>query len=92
MTTPPFHIVIPARMASTRLPGKPLLDIAGKPMIQHVWERCREAQAVSVTIATDRHEIVAAATAFGAQAMLTREDHQSGTDRIAEVAEARGWG
>ncbi|MEO1327742.1 MAG: 3-deoxy-manno-octulosonate cytidylyltransferase [Pseudomonadota bacterium] len=92
MTTPPFHIVIPARMASTRLPGKPLLDIAGKPMIQHVWERCREAQAVSVTIATDSQEIVAAATAFGAQAMLTREDHQSGTDRIAEVAEARGWG
>ena len=91
MTTPPFHIVIPARMASTRLPGKPLLDIAGKPMIQHVWERCREADAASVTLATDSQEIVDAARAFGAQAMLTREEHQSGTARIAEVAGAKGW-
>ncbi|MEL6868757.1 MAG: 3-deoxy-manno-octulosonate cytidylyltransferase [Pseudomonadota bacterium] len=85
------HIVIPARMASTRLPGKPLLDIGGKPMIQHVWERARESAVGDVTIATDDVRIADAAAAFGADCMLTGEDHRSGTDRIAEVAAARQW-
>ncbi len=87
----PFHVVIPARYASERLPGKALADIVGKPMIQHVWERARESGAESVIVATDSGRVLEAAQTFGADAVLTREDHASGTDRIAEVARSRGW-
>lgn len=86
-----FVIVIPARFASTRLPGKPLLDIAGKPMIQHVWERAMESKAEQVLIATDDQRIADAAHAFGAQVAFTRADHPSGTDRLQEVAQQQGW-
>ncbi|MEN3001078.1 MAG: 3-deoxy-manno-octulosonate cytidylyltransferase [Armatimonadota bacterium] len=79
--------VIPARMAATRLPGKPLLPIAGKPMIQWVWERARQAKTLDeLYIATPDAEIMQAAESFGAQAMLTSHAHRSGTDRLAEVA------
>lgn len=83
-----FIVVIPARHASTRLPGKPLLDIAGKPMIRHVYERACESGAAAVYIATDDERIAAAAREFGAEVIMTRADHQSGTDRIQEVAQA----
>jgi 3-deoxy-manno-octulosonate cytidylyltransferase (CMP-KDO synthetase) len=79
--------VVPARYSSTRLPGKPLADIGGKPMVQHVYERA--AQAVGVTavlVATDDARVAAAVTAFGGRAVMTRADHPSGTDRLAEVA------
>lgn len=79
--------VIPARYGSTRLPGKPLAKIAGKPMIQHVVERVRKAQTVSrIVVATDDQRIVDAVKAFGGEAILTRADHATGTDRVAEVA------
>lgn len=81
-----FTVVIPARLRSTRLPGKPLLLIAGKPMIQHVWEQARKSAASRVVIATDDASIVEACKAFGAEVLLTRADHESGTDRLAEVA------
>lgn len=81
-----FTVVIPARYASTRLPGKPLQDIAGKPMVRHVWEQARKSRAERVVIATDDARIVEACQAFGAEVLLTREDHNSGTDRLAEVA------
>lgn len=79
--------VIPARMASTRFPGKPLAQLAGKPMIQWVWERARRARTVShVIIATDDERIFAAAKAFGASVEMTDPNHPSGTDRVAEVS------
>src|SRR6476660_4901285 len=79
--------IIPARFASTRFPGKPLLPIAGKPLLRHVWERCRRARALdSVIVATDDMRIAEAAFAWGAEISLTSRDHVSGTDRIAEVA------
>jgi len=79
--------IIPARFASTRLPGKPLASIAGKPMIQHVVERVRRAQLVkSILVATDDERIKRAVEGFGGQAILTRPDHRTGTDRVAEVA------
>lgn len=87
----PFKVVIPARYASTRLPGKPLCDINGKPMIAHVYERALESGADEVVIATDDPRIVDAAAGFGAVAMLTAETHHSGTDRVAEVARRSGW-
>lgn len=86
-----FRVVIPARYAATRLPGKPLLDIAGKPMIQHVYERALESGAEQVVIATDSALIEAAVKQFGGEVCLTAETHQSGTDRIAEVAEKYGY-
>ena len=86
-----YNIVIPARYASERLPGKALLDLAGQPMLQHVWQQAMKSAAETVVIATDDERIVAAADAFGAQAILTRPDHQSGSDRIAECAEQLGW-
>ena len=86
-----YHIVIPARYASERLPGKVLLDLAGRPLLQHVWQRANESSAESVVIATDDKRIVAAAESFGAQVVLTRADHQSGSDRIAECATHLGW-
>ncbi|PKM05358.1 MAG: 3-deoxy-manno-octulosonate cytidylyltransferase [Gammaproteobacteria bacterium HGW-Gammaproteobacteria-6] len=85
-----FHVIIPARYASTRLPGKPLQDIAGKPMIRHVWEQARKSQALSVTVATDDQRIVDACKAFGAEVLLTRDDHPSGTDRLQEVVSHLG--
>jgi 3-deoxy-manno-octulosonate cytidylyltransferase (CMP-KDO synthetase) len=86
-----FKIVIPARFASSRLPGKPLLDIAGKPMIQHVYERAKQSLASDVIIATDDERIELVAKAFGADVCMTRSDHISGTDRLAEVAEQRAF-
>ncbi len=81
-------IVIPARFASTRLPGKPLLRETGKYLIQHVYERALEAKsATEVIVATDDRRIFAAVESFGGRAMMTRDDHPSGTDRVAEVAE-----
>lgn len=80
-----FIAVIPARYASSRLPGKPLVDIAGKPMIAHVWERAREAGAARVIIATDDTRIRDACAAFDAEVFMTATDHVSGTDRINEV-------
>ncbi|ALO46461.1 3-deoxy-manno-octulosonate cytidylyltransferase [Pseudohongiella spirulinae] len=85
-----FTVVIPARYASTRLPGKPLLDIAGKPMVQHVYERACESGASAVYIATDDQRIAAAVQKFGGKVVMTRDDHQSGTDRIQEVAQQLG--
>jgi 3-deoxy-manno-octulosonate cytidylyltransferase (CMP-KDO synthetase) len=86
-----FIVVIPARYASSRLPGKPLADIAGRPMIEWVYRRASESGAAQVIVATDDERIAAAARAFGADVELTSPDHPSGTDRIAEVAEKRGW-
>ena len=86
-----FVVVIPSRFASTRLPGKPLLDIGGKPMLQHVWERANESTASEVIIATDDERIASVAETFGAVVCMTAATHQSGTDRIAEVADVMGW-
>jgi 3-deoxy-manno-octulosonate cytidylyltransferase (CMP-KDO synthetase) len=85
-----FTVVIPARHASTRFPGKPLQDLAGKPMIQHVWEQARQSGAGRVVVATDDARILAACQAFGAEVVMTRADHESGTDRLAEVVTALG--
>lgn len=80
-----FHVIIPARFASTRLPGKPLLPIGGQPLIQHVWRRAQSSGAHRVVIATDDERIVTAARGFGAECLMTAAAHESGTDRIAEV-------
>ncbi len=80
-----FSIVIPARYDSSRLPGKPLLDIAGKPMLQHVYERACETGAKQILIATDDSRVFAAASTFGAEVCMTSEKCASGTDRIAEA-------
>jgi 3-deoxy-manno-octulosonate cytidylyltransferase (CMP-KDO synthetase) len=80
-------VVIPARYASTRLPAKPLHPIAGKPLVQHVWERCARARGIeTVIVATDDMRIAEAAFDFGAEVALTSSKHRSGTDRVAEVA------
>lgn len=86
-----FQIVIPARYGASRLPGKPLAPIAGRPMIAHVWDRASEAGAAGVIVACDDERIVAAVEGFGGRAMLTSTAHPSGTDRIAEVADRLGW-
>jgi 3-deoxy-manno-octulosonate cytidylyltransferase (CMP-KDO synthetase) len=86
-----FRVVIPTRYASVRLPGKALLPIAGKPMVQWVHERALAAAAAEVLIATDDARIAAAARAFGAGVVMTSADHTSGTDRVAEVARVRRW-
>lgn len=86
-----FHVIIPARYASTRLPGKPLRPLMGKPMIQHVYERALEAGAVSITVATDDRRIAEACQGFGAQYCITSAEHQSGTDRLAEVVDRHGF-
>ena len=94
MTLSTFKVVIPARFGSSRLPGKPLLDIAGKPMIQHVFERALETGVSpdgDIVVATDDERILNACHQFGAHAVMTSEGHQSGTDRLAEVAEIMGW-
>lgn len=87
----PYHIVIPARLASTRLPRKPLLDIAGKPLVQRVCEVAESSHAVSVVVATEDPEIADVVTGFGGRAVLTASSHESGTDRLAEVVELAGW-
>ena len=86
-----FVVVIPSRYASARLPGKPLREINGKSMIQHVYERGVESEAREVIIATDDERIAAAAESFGANVCMTSASHQSGTERIAEVADMLGW-
>jgi 3-deoxy-manno-octulosonate cytidylyltransferase (CMP-KDO synthetase) len=87
MSDPRIVVVIPARYASTRLPGKPLVPLAGKPMIQHVYERAKRAQTVhEVLVATDDQRILDAVQTFGGVARMTRPDHRTGTERIAEVA------
>ena len=87
-----FTVIIPARLASTRLPNKPLADLGGKPMVVRVAERARESGAVRIVVATDHADIMAACAAHGVEAVMTRADHPSGTDRIAEVARALGLG
>jgi len=86
-----FQVVIPSRFGASRLPGKPLRDIAGKPLIQHVWERAQETGAAGICIATDDDRIAAAAKGFGADVCMTDPNHPSGSDRCAEVAEKQGW-
>lgn len=86
-----FVVVIPARYASERLPGKPLREIAGKTMLQHVYERGMESDATDVLIATDDRRIIDAASDFGASAHMTASHHRSGTERLAEISEALGW-
>lgn len=87
-----FRVVVPARYGSTRLPGKPLLALAGRPMIEWVYRRACRSSAQQVLIATDDARIVEAAHRFGARALMTAAAHPSGTDRIAEVARLEGWG
>ena len=86
-----FVVVIPARYGSTRLPGKPLAEIGGKPMVVRVADRARASGAAEVIVATDHEEIAAACARHGHQALLTRADHASGTDRIAEIAAQRAY-
>lgn len=88
---PAFHVVIPARHASTRLPGKPLLHIAGKPMVVRVAEQAAKSGAAQIWIATDHHAIANVVHEHGFKACLTRKSHNSGTDRIAEVVTQQGW-
>lgn len=87
----PFKVVIPARYASTRLPGKPLLKLAGKPMIQHVFERARQSGADEVAVATDDFMVRDACQQFGATVVMTSARHESGTDRIAEAISRLNW-
>ena len=88
---PPFIAVVPARLASTRLPNKPLADIGGKPMVVRVAERALASGAQHVLIASDAQSVLDVAREHGIEAMLTRADHPSGTDRLAEVAAHYGW-
>ena len=88
---PDFVVAIPARYGSQRLPGKPLLPIAGRPMIVHVADRALQAGAREVVVATDDQRIVDALLGTGVETCLTRADHASGTDRLAELAALRGW-
>jgi 3-deoxy-manno-octulosonate cytidylyltransferase (CMP-KDO synthetase) len=86
-----FRVVIPARYASSRLPGKVLLPLGGKPMLQWVYERACDSGASEVLIATDDQRVMSAARSFGAEPLLTASTHVCGSDRIAEVARVRGW-
>ena len=88
---PGFRVAIPARYASTRLPGKPLRLLAGRPLIEHVYQRALARGAVEVVIATDDPRIQQVAEGFGATVCMTSPDHLSGTDRLAEVAARLGW-
>ncbi|MBP8019935.1 MAG: 3-deoxy-manno-octulosonate cytidylyltransferase [Agitococcus sp.] len=86
-----FKVVIPARYGSSRLPAKPLLDIAGQPMVAHVYQRALLSQAQQVVIATDDERIYRAAEQLGATVVMTSTEHPSGTDRLQEVAQKMGW-
>lgn len=86
-----FRVVIPARYASSRLPGKPLRLLAGRPMLEHVCNAARASSAAELVVATDDQRIAAAARSLGVAVSMTATDHASGTDRIAEVARLRGW-
>ena len=88
----PFKVVIPARYGSSRLPGKPLVDIGGRPLIAHVWEQARASTAAEVIVATDDERIAEVCGGLGADVAITSRAHQSGSDRIAEVIQQRGWG
>ena len=90
-TNPEFHVVIPARYASTRFPGKPLHSLLGKPMVLHVIDRARESHASSVVVATDDERIADVCRSVDAEVVMTEESHPSGTDRIAEVAREKDW-
>lgn len=87
----PFTVVIPARFASSRLPGKPLLDIEGKTMLQRVYEQAQKSEASRIIVATDDQRIADAAVGFGAEVCLTSDQHPSGTDRLQEVAQKLGF-
>lgn len=91
MTAAAFHVVIPARLGSTRLPRKVLLPLGGKPVVQWVWQAAMATGATSVTIATDAEEVAAVCKGFGARVVMTDAAHQSGTDRANEVARREGW-
>lgn len=86
-----FKIVVPARYASSRLPAKPLFDLGGKPMVARTAERALLSGAEEVWVATDHPEVMAAAEQHGLSVLMTRTDHPTGTDRLAEVVELRGW-
>ncbi len=86
-----YCVVIPARFESQRLPGKALLEISGKPLLQHAWERAVQSSARQVVIATDHDRIMVAAKSFGAKAVMTSSKHSSGSDRIAECVKTLGW-
>lgn len=85
-----FTVIIPARYGAHRLPGKPLMDIAGKPMVQHTWERARESEASRIAIATDDERIAEVVSGFGGEALMTMPEHRSGTDRLQEAAQLLG--
>lgn len=86
-----FRVVIPARYASARLPGKPLVDLAGKPMIRRVVEQARQSAAGSVVVATDDERVAAAVRAFGGDVQMTSVHHASGSDRVMDVVRRRRW-
>ena len=86
-----YRIVIPARMASQRLPGKPLLSIAGRPLLEHVYRQACKSGAGGIVIATDDRKVEQAAAAFGAEVLMTSQSHRSGSDRIAECADKLCW-
>ena len=86
-----FKVIIPARYQSSRLPGKPLLEIAGKPMIEHVYRQAEKSHAEEIIVATDDQRIFDAVRAFGGEACMTADTHQSGTDRLAEVVSIKQW-
>lgn len=91
MSSTPFKVIIPARYASSRLPAKPLADLAGKPMVVRVMERALAAGAEEVWIATDHEEVAQAVRHAGGQVLMTRSDHPSGTDRLGEVVDTLDW-
>lgn len=86
-----FHAVVPARFGSTRLPGKPLIDLCGTPMVVRVARRAAASGAASVTVATDDARVMAVVQAHGFDCLLTRDDHPTGTDRLAEVVASKAW-
>lgn len=86
-----FCVAIPARYGATRLPGKPLRELAGRPLVEHVYRRALESGAKEVVIATDDERIYSVAEGFGAPVLMTSQEHRSGTDRIAELVALRGW-
>ncbi len=91
MSSDKFHVVIPARFASSRFPGKALADLAGRTVLEHVWRQARQSAAAEVLVATDDERIATVARRFGAEVVQTRASHRSGTERAAEVAAARRW-